>query len=127
MSKEKTVQVVRAIEGHNNRIPNEYRKHKLRVTEVPAGHCPIPLQGMLLCGDFPSYAEIVEWFHRVRDWGIENGVFYTSYAIAYWARTDYDELSYEYNEIQNVIIEYAEMRGEHDHRAWDTREKRGGA
>jgi hypothetical protein len=83
------------------------------VVEIPAGECPISLKEMLVVGDVPSFPEIIEWFHQVRDYGLDNGIFYTGVAIAFWARCDYDCFGYEYEFIHDFIMKYAEMRGEY--------------
>jgi hypothetical protein len=95
-------------------IPKEYAKRKIQsVVEIPAGECPISLKGMLTLGDFPSHPEIIEWYHQIRDYGLENGIFYTGVAIAFWARGDYDCFGYEYEAIHDFIMNYATMRGEY--------------
>jgi hypothetical protein len=112
--KAKTGLAVKNVYGLKAKVPKEYAHLRITsVVEIPAGDCPISLRGMLVNKDFPSLPEIIEWYHQVRDYGLENGVFYTAIAIGFWARCDYDSLGYEYEFIHNAIMNYAEIRGEY--------------
>ncbi len=93
-------------------LPPGFPKGQIRtVTRTPLGKCPISLRGYSSIKDLPSVAGIIEWFWAIRNWGIENGIYYTADAISYWARTEFDPAGefgeFEYEEIQRTILSYA--------------------
>lgn len=113
MNTTKSSLAVKPLFGDLAAVPKLYSKYKITtVLEVPVGECPIPLRELTSAKDFPTFAEIVEWFHRVRDFGLESGVFYTAVAISYWARCEYDCYGHDYEQIHDFIMDYAERRGE---------------
>lgn len=101
--------------GGRSSIPKAYAKLAIHtVIDVPAGECPISFKSVTLGRNFPTTTEIIEWFHQVRELGLENGVFYTGVAISFWARCDFDCFSFEYEAIHNAIMSYATSMGEYE-------------
>lgn len=93
-------------------IPTGYTRNQIRtITRTPAGKCPIKLRDLSPTNDLPPTACIIEWFHRVRDWGVENGTYYTADAIAYFVRYEFDPCGvveeYEHDEVVDTILRYA--------------------
>lgn len=87
-------------------------KHKVRVMN---GKCPIPLRDRWDLPILPPDPIICDWFWDVREWGLAHNMFLTAECIANWAGTEFDPINdqTEYDHIELVIFEYANVIGDY--------------
>lgn len=105
---------IKATYGSKGDVPPRYEKlHIKTVVRIPAGECPFSLREMSPTGDVPFDTHIIEWFDKIRNWGLRGGTFYSADAIAYWAAWEFDPNGGEYDYINTVIMEWATHLGEY--------------
>jgi hypothetical protein len=64
-----------------------------KVRAMP-GVCPIQIR--IVIGDTPTFAELLEWFYEVRDWGLNRGLYLTRWGIISWGASLYPFMADEW-------------------------------
>jgi hypothetical protein len=83
-------------EAEHLRRSQALSNHRLLCIYTPAGACPVALKSM--------DPEVVwAWADAIREYGVENGRFYTARAIHYWVREFYDINSPEFAQVCALI------------------------